>query len=689
LLKSSQESDASLIESADVVVWEAEPLPLRLVRVAGGGLDAIGHPRETWLSPEGLAPALLLSSDAASLEKLCAEVVQDGRMRRIEHSLGSARGAIGWYRTTVNVKRGGGPARVIGTTVEISADAAQSRRSGQLRDETELRLRALLNHRSLILWSVDRDGRVTFSEGKGLEVLGIQPAQLVGTSVFDFDSTNPMPWLRRALAGEPTTGEMYSPKGPSWWESCYEPLRGANGEIAGAIILSIDITGRKRVEQERDRSLDEERAARRAAESARRRSAILAQASRVLSTSFDQEATLLAMANLVVPAVADCCLVDLGAVEDARASVFVHRDPQREPELYDVSRRVDRGPGSNVAKLLAGGPPTFLPEVARSYWRKSFDEDGQYVMYDALGVRSMISVPMRARGRVVGILSFLDVATSGRLFDDEDFELAMDLAINAALAVDNARLYKEQEQAVMRRDEFLSVASHELRTPVTSLQLGVQMLLRGRERALASGVAELPVGVLEIAERQSKRLGRLVENLLDVSRISAGQLTLSLDTVDLAEVVREAAANSRDELAHAGSPLELVAPAPVVGTWDRSRLEQIVTNLLSNAIKYGEGKPVKVTVESDGVAGRLSVEDRGIGIPYDRQATIFDRFERAVSARYYSGLGLGLYIIKQIVTRLGGTIAVRSALGAGATFTVTLPLSGPPDNGAGPVARPS
>jgi PAS domain S-box-containing protein len=233
-------------------------------------------------------------------------------------------------------------------------------------------------------------------------------------------------------------------------------------------------------------------------------------------------------------------------------------------------------------------------------------------------------------------------------------------------------LYKREQEAVRARDDFLSIASHELRTPLTPLRLQVQIL----RRLLAQGESlrrEKLVASLDTLERQTERLGRLVSDLLDVSRITAGKLTLRRERLDLADVARDVveryagASRSRIALTTESAP----------GSWDRASLEQVATNLLANAIKYGEGKPIDVTVAPrDGVAV-LAVRDRGIGIAAGDVERIFGRFERATSATSYGGLGLGLYIAQQIAVAHGGRISVESAPGQGATFTVALPPGEP------------
>ena len=216
-------------------------------------------------------------------------------------------------------------------------------------------------------------------------------------------------------------------------------------------------------------------------------------------------------------------------------------------------------------------------------------------------------------------------------------ELAEELARRIALAIDNVRLYHDAQEAILNRDEFLSVASHELRTPVTSLQLVVQGLLHGIVPTTPDSIAR----TLKLVDRQTSRLGRLINEMLSVGYIQGGRLKLQLDDVDLAAVVREAADRFAADLAAAHCQLDVRSPEKVIGRWDKDKLDQVVTNLLSNAIKFGTGMPIEVVLEEKGPLARLVVTDHGIGIQPEGLSRLFQKFERAVSARAYGGLGLG------------------------------------------------
>lgn len=233
-------------------------------------------------------------------------------------------------------------------------------------------------------------------------------------------------------------------------------------------------------------------------------------------------------------------------------------------------------------------------------------------------------------------------------------------------------------EAVRTRDAFLAMASHELKTPITALQLQLEGLLRARE-ALPPSAAR----AAEATRRQVVRLTALVHTLLDVSRLNEGRFEMELEPVDLGGLLREVATRFEPEPGRDGARIRVEAADGVRGRWDRLRLDQVLTNLLSNALKYGDGKPVSARVDSDGVTARIAVADHGIGIAPSEQLRIFERFERGRAARGYGGFGLGLWISREIVSALGGRIEVESAPGAGATFRVELPVGGPPVSRSG------
>ncbi len=237
------------------------------------------------------------------------------------------------------------------------------------------------------------------------------------------------------------------------------------------------------------------------------------------------------------------------------------------------------------------------------------------------------------------------------------------------------RALHDLQEAVRARDEFLSIASHELKTPLTALRLQVQSALRILGRGQAPDGDAALVSKLAVVERSTTRLGELIERLLDVSRVAAGALRLSRERVDLARVATDAVARLREPIEASGSTVSLEV-VPAVGEWDRLRVESVAVNLVDNAIKYGAGGPIDVRVVDAGEEAVLRVRDRGIGIPPADQGRVFERFARAAPGEGYAGLGIGLWLARRIVEAHGGSIGVESALGAGTEFTVRLPKRG-------------
>ncbi|WP_225412770.1 hybrid sensor histidine kinase/response regulator [Stigmatella hybrida] len=246
------------------------------------------------------------------------------------------------------------------------------------------------------------------------------------------------------------------------------------------------------------------------------------------------------------------------------------------------------------------------------------------------------------------------------------------------------RLMAGLREAVRLRDEFLSVASHELKTPLTSLSLRVQVMRKAVDGLHATSGAKNLHKHLESAEGQVLRLAALVDSLLDTTRIISGRLSLrSEQDVNLADIVRSVVSVFEPQAMRVGSVVDVTAPARVLGRWDALRLEQVVTNLMSNALKFGAGRPVRLRLEELGEQVRLTVRDEGIGMDEAVRTRLFGRFERGVSDRHYGGLGLGLFITRQVLEAMGGQVSVRSEPGQGATFTVELPKDPPQGNLAG------
>lgn len=243
----------------------------------------------------------------------------------------------------------------------------------------------------------------------------------------------------------------------------------------------------------------------------------------------------------------------------------------------------------------------------------------------------------------------------------------------AQLPEDTDRLIEELRQGIKARDRLLATVAHELRNPMTPILVQVQSLLASARRDDERS-RETMVPRLERLQFAVDHYVKRATMLLDLSRTNAGSRRLEWTEVDLSALLREIVGEQQMVAAHAGSPIASDIQDAVVGTWDRLALEQVAENLISNAVKYGAGKPIVVALTADGGVARLVVRDQGIGTAAEDQGRIFGRFERAVTRRAHGGFGVGLWLVNQLVSAMGGTVAIASREGKGSTFSVALPL---------------
>ncbi len=283
------------------------------------------------------------------------------------------------------------------------------------------------------------------------------------------------------------------------------------------------------------------------------------------------------------------------------------------------------------------------------------------------GGPACLSVPIVRRGLRDGTLSFAR-SPHGKPFDTEDLTFAREIADRLALVIDEGEANAQAQDTILECERLLSIAGHELRGPVTALQLSVQSLMK-------RDLDVVTTRHVEVIERASRRMSRLINQLLDLGRIRSGQWAVELEPVDLCDLARNVARYPPADAPQAEIPIRVEVTRPsVVGRWDRVSLEQILSNLVGNAIKFGRGRGIEIRVGADERQAWLAVRDHGIGIEQDMQALIFEPFKRAPGVQHVGGLGLGLHIVRTIVTRLGGDIRVESKPGEGATFVVSLPF---------------
>lgn len=425
-----------------------------------------------------------------------------------------------------------------------------------------------------------------------------------------------------------------------------------DGQPLRMVGINLDITERKLIEENLD---------------------FLAQASKVLSSSLDYETTLAQVAQLGVPRIADWCTVDMRTESGAiRQLAVAHVDPDKVRWARELNEANPPDPDAptGVPNVLRTGESEYYPEITDEMLVATAKNEEELALVRKVGFSSVIVAPMRVRGTAIGAITFV-AAESGRRYTQADLAMAEEVASRAALAVENARLYSEAQRAIAVRDEFMSLASHELKTPVTSLKMYTQVLQRQAERRGDAGMTDRFVKM----DRQIDKLTGLINDLLNVARIEGGRLEYLDESFDLNAVVREAVDAVQSTTAKHTIAIQGALDTPIWG--DGERIGQVVTNLLTNAVKYSpQADRVIVRLAREDETAVISVQDFGIGVDEAQQQKIFDQFYRVSdpSEKTYPGLGLGLYIASEIVKRHGGMLRVQSAKDEGATFTVILPL---------------
>ena len=420
---------------------------------------------------------------------------------------------------------------------------------------------------------------------------------------------------------------------------------------------------------------------RRRVASLEKRASFLAEATMILAETLDIDEVPLRLVRLAIPTLGEWCTLDAVREDGTLARIAAaHVDPRMHETLTDLSCRYPpcRTSTPLIARALQREHGFLVPEVTPALLIANTVDGPHRELIDALGAQSGIVLPLRAHGRTLGVLSFV---SSTRAFDVDDLRLAEDLARRASIALENARLHRQANEAIAARDEFLSIAAHELYTPLTALTLAADHLdhTSSEQRRM-----------LDVVVRSARRLTHLVNALLDAVRTGYRRVPLRYEELDLAALARSVVEQLEQSAERAGCTLAVDAEAPVIGLWDEAGIEQVLTNLVTNAIKFGAGRPIEVAVTKLDERARVTVRDHGPGIDPAELPRLFNRFERGVSTRSYGGLGLGLYIARGIAEAHGGTLSAESEPGAGATFTLELPvLPGARLRARGRAERPS
>jgi PAS domain S-box-containing protein len=420
---------------------------------------------------------------------------------------------------------------------------------------------------------------------------------------------------------------------------------------------------------------EEQRHAREAADHARQQATFLAQAGNVLSSSLDYQRTLQSVANLAVPTMADWCAVDiLGAGATLQRIAVAHVDPKKVELARALEERYPSNPQARggVHEVLRTGQPAYMSRIPQPLLEAAARDAEHLAIIRELNLTSYMCVPLTIHGRAIGAITFVS-AESGREYTDADVRFAVELAVRAALAVENARAYERANEASRLKDEFLATLSHELRTPLNAV-LGYARMMR--TQTITPDKAK---GAWDVVERNATALKQIIEDVLDVSRIVAGRLRLNVEPVDLPAILHDATGTVMPAADAKGVRVETVIEplsAPISG--DADRLQQIFWNLLSNAIKFTpRGGKIQLRLSRINSHVEVAISDTGRGIAPEFLPYVFERFRQADASfsREHGGLGLGLAIAKQLAELHGGTIAAASdGIDRGATFIVKLPL---------------
>jgi PAS domain S-box-containing protein len=552
-----------------------------------------------------------------------------------------------------------------------------ARRERVLLEESEERYRSLADAMPQIVWTARPDGYLDYYNRRWFEYTGLTEEESFAAEgwrgVLHPDDVEVCRerWYMSIRTGEEFKSELRFRRAADnsyrWHLGRALPMRDAEARILKWFGTSTDIDDQKRAEEHLR---------------------FIVEASEILSESLDYESTLSSVARLAVPQLADWCAVDmLEQGQTFRRLAVAHTDPAKIELAMELERRypTDMNALHGLPAVLRTGKPQFLSEITDAMLSATAQDEEHLGFIRALGLKSYMIVPLIARGRTLGAITFV-TAESGRQYTEADLSFAEDLARRAALAVDNARLYREAQEANRTKDEFLATVSHELRTPLTAV-LGWARILRAG--SIDDATAQR---ALETIERNANAQAQLVGDLLDVSRIITGKLRLDVRPIDLKSVIDQAIEAIRPAAEARGIHLQVTLD-PLAGpiSGDPDRLQQIVWNLLANAVKFTprDGR-VEVRLEPAESYVSIIVSDTGMGIKPEFLPFVFERFRQAdsTSTRQYGGLGLGLAIVRHLVELHGGRAHASSpGENLGATFTVELPLIAAAVESAAPEER--
>lgn len=401
----------------------------------------------------------------------------------------------------------------------------------------------------------------------------------------------------------------------------------------------------------------------------------LAEASKILSSSLDYYETLNTTAKLAVPEIADWCAIDiLDESGGVRQVAVAHVNPKKVRWAKELRKKqpINLNDETGVARILKSGKSEIYPVITEEMLKAIIQKKDQLKLALKLGFKSAMIVPIFSKEKPIGAISFITTETR-RYYNQADLLMAEELATRASVAIENAKLYKGSQEAITMRDDFISVASHELKTPVTSVKMFTQVLKKHSEQI----GDKKAVSHLSKMDQQINKLTELIYDLLNVSKIQAGRMTFKEELFNFDNAVKEVV----DILQQSEENHKLIIKGKtgkkVRG--DQERIGQVINNLISNAIKYSpKADKVYIYLKSNSKNVTVAVKDFGIGMSEEHLERIFERFYRVYDTndKTFPGLGIGLYISSEIVKRHGGKLWVESGVGKGSTFYFSIPING-------------
>jgi PAS domain S-box-containing protein len=611
---------------------------------------------ETAARPPAGVVLLQAEDDAAATVELDARVLRGREVLAFENRYRHRNGSYRWLSWRAK------PYPAEGLIYAGATDVTERRLAEDALRESEARFRQLADTMPQVVWTAGPDGEIDYLNRRWTEYTG-QP-QAAGNAgwgrVLHRDDAPHADerWAASRRTGEPFEMEVRLLGGREqayrWHLVRTVAVTDGAGRVARWFGTATDIDGQKR------------------AEAAAR---YLAEASAALAGVVDYESTLQRVASLAVPYFADWAAVDV-ADEGGRLRrlAVAHQDAARVALAHELMRDYPPDPDAPTGgyAVLRSGRPELAAEITDDKLVQGAKDDRHLALLRSLGLKSYVGVPLVASGTPFGVLTFA-TAESGRKYTEADLALATDLAHRAAVAVENTRLYQALRDADRRKDEFLATLAHELRNPLAPIRNGLQIM------RLSNGGREAVEKARAMMERQVAHMVHLVDDLLDLSRISRGKIELRTGRVELAGVVQQAVETGRPQVEAAGLDLAVaVPPGPVYVDADATRLAQVFANLLNNAAKYTDrGGRVDLAVVRRGHEAVVSVRDTGVGIPAHMLPRVFEMFTQVDRhlERSQGGLGIGLSIVKKLVEMHGGAVEARSdGPGTGSEFVVRLPV---------------